>query len=268
MTIFLKDIFSIENTGDYKIHFARYNQYNQPLDAWINGEWERWQEYWPGRDDFNKPFIFSLMSFYHEPNTWLYGGIFKVIERKKNEYYRVELTNIGKNFIGRLKINYPYPDRATRPHMMPHYNKFEVKEILPEAYSGRSFPGYEDINLSFVELEGIVKAGKLDWKTALENIKGIYLIFDRKSLKKYVGSAYGENGIWSRWNSYIHTGHGGNDGIADLISNLGIEYCRENFHFALLEQRPFNIADDKIISRESYWKEVLQTRGESGLNRN
>jgi hypothetical protein len=36
----------------------------------------------------------------------------------------------------------------------------------------------------------IDKQGKADWKAALENVKGVYLIVDRSHGKMYVGSAY------------------------------------------------------------------------------
>ena len=73
-----------------------------------------------------------------------------------------------------------------------------MREILRERYSGRSFPGYEDIDLSFEELETLTKNERLDWKGAPESVKGIYLIADTITGKRYVGSAYGDFGIWSR----------------------------------------------------------------------
>ena len=36
----------------------------------------------------------------------------------------------------------------------------------------------------------------------LENIKGIYLVTDTHTGRRYVGSAYGDMGIWSRWRQY------------------------------------------------------------------
>ena len=42
MPILLKDIWSIDNLTDYKIHFARYNQRSQPLDVWLRSKTE-WQ---------------------------------------------------------------------------------------------------------------------------------------------------------------------------------------------------------------------------------
>jgi hypothetical protein len=78
------------------------------------------------------------------------------------------------------------------------YPAFAVLEILREAYSGRAFPGYEDIDLSFEELDTLVKNDRPDWKAALENTKGVYLISETGTGRRYVGSAYGDQGIWTR----------------------------------------------------------------------
>ncbi|WP_158810901.1 hypothetical protein [Beijerinckia sp. L45] len=66
------------------------------------------------------------------------------------------------------------------------------------AYSGRAFPGFDDIDLSFDELETLVRRSRPDWRAALQSMKGIYLITDTKTGRRYVCSAYGDQGIWSR----------------------------------------------------------------------
>jgi hypothetical protein len=99
--------------------------------------------------------------------------------------------------------------------------EFEVSEILKEEYTGEVFCGYENINHDFHVLENIFLTGKQDWKTALVNVKGIYLIMDKRNGKKYVGSAYGDSGIWSRWNCYIGNGHGHNDELTKIIKQNG-----------------------------------------------
>jgi hypothetical protein len=149
-----------------------------------------------------------------------------------------------------------------------HYAGFEVQELLREPYSGRSFPGYEDIDLSFEELETLVRNSRPDWKAALESVKGIYLITDTKTGRRYVGSAYSDQGVWSRWCAYVASGHGGNVELRNLVSDPNLSYCRGNFRFALLEHRPFRVPDDLILAREGFWKRILLTRGEQGLNRN
>lgn len=269
MPILLRDIWPIENLGDYKIHFARWNMHNQPLEVFARDrrEWKGWQEYRPGRDDFNRPMIFSLIQFYHEQNVWLFGGIFRVVARLSDRY-EVELTEIGANMIGRLKLNYLYRDRTTRPVMERHFHEFKVHEILPEPYSGRAFPGFEDIDLSFEELETLIRNERQDWHAALESAKGVYLVTDTNSGRRYVGSAYGDQGIWSRWRQYVESGHGGNVELARLVAEKGIAHCREHFRFALLEQRTVRTPDEAILAREAFWKRVLLTRGEKGYNRN
>ena len=182
--------------------------------------------------------------------------------------YEVKLLDTGSGFIGRLKLYSAYRDRTTRVNFENHYSEFQVQEILREPYSGRSFPGYEDIDLSFEELETLVKNDRPDWRAALENTKGVYLISDTDTGKRYVGSAYGDQGIWSRWRAYTQTGHGGNVELRALVSDPTLVYCRANFRFALLEHRPGRTPDEIIQAREAFWKRILLTRGARGLNRN
>jgi hypothetical protein len=110
---------------------ARWNGENQPLEVWVRdkGEWQGWQEYRPARDEFNRPFIFSLIQFYHEPDIWLFGGVFRVLQRHSDQY-EVELADEGAGFIGRLKLRSPYHERATRVKFENHYASLDVQEIL------------------------------------------------------------------------------------------------------------------------------------------
>lgn len=269
MTILLRDIWPISSPNDYKLHFARWNGETQPLEVWVRDkkEWQGWQEYRPKRDDFNRPFIFSLIQFYHEPDIWLFGGVFRVMQRHADRY-EVEPSDERAGFLGRLKLRLAYRERATRVKFENHYSGFEVQEILREPFSGRSFPGFESIDLSFEELEALVRHSRPDWRAALTSVKGIYLISDTGTGKRYVGSAYGDHGIWSRWSEYAATGHGGNAELRTLVSDPTLEYCRRSFRFALLEHRPVSTPDEVILGREMYWKAILGSRGEHGLNRN
>jgi group I intron endonuclease len=104
------------------------------------------------------------------------------------------------------------------------------------------------------------------WKTALSNVKGIYLITDISNGKLYVGSAYGNNAFWNRWKEYSENGHGGNIVLKKLIKIHGKVYA-DNFRFSILETRSMNAEDDSIILRENYWKHILASR-EHGYNAN
>jgi hypothetical protein len=93
------------------------------------------------------------------------------------------------------------------------------------------------------------------------------VIFDKSNGRKYVGSAYGEGGIWARWACYIGTGHGWNDELTRLVASNGIDYARKNFVFSLLEIAANTAADDYIFERETHWKRILLAR-EFGYNKN
>jgi hypothetical protein len=269
MTIRLRDIWPIAVPEALKLHFARWNGESQPLEVWARDRaaWQLWQEYRPARNDFNRPFIFALAQFYHEPDVWLFGGVYRVLARHSDRY-EVELDDEGKEFIGRLKLRLIYRERATRVKFENHYGALEVQEILREPFSGQSFPGYEDIDLSFEELETLVRNSRPDWRAPLASVKGVYLISDVITGKRYIGSAYGDQGVWSRWCEYVASGHGGNIELRALVSDPTLEYCRKAFRFALLEHRPAPTPDEVILAREAFWKRILLTRGEQGLNRN
>ena len=69
--ITLKDIWPIENPKDYKVHFGRENRWNETLDEWVSdrSRWVGWQAYRPKNNAFKRPYIFSLMDFYHEKDA-------------------------------------------------------------------------------------------------------------------------------------------------------------------------------------------------------
>jgi hypothetical protein len=273
MSIKFTEIVKIANPRDYKIHLATWNRHHQPLDIFISDkdDWKGWNEWRGEKNEFNRKYIFSLIDFYHENDTWLFGGIYEVIKRGHTKHarsYKVELTNQYSELIGRLKLQWRRIGRAKSRKMEKCLDEFYVSEILKEEFTGEIFCGYENINHDFSSIEIIVKNAKQDWKAALENIKGIYLITDKSNSKKYVGSASGSHGIWSRWASYINSGHGGNDELIKLIRKKGIEYARKNFCFALLEYRNMKTDDDIISNREKYWKDVLLSRGKYGYNKN
>lgn len=269
MTILLEDVWRLENIESFKVHFSRWNQRHEPLDVWVNDpvEFQEWQEYRPQRDAFNRPRIFSLARFYHEPDVWLFTGIYDVLDRLPDRYV-VSRASEGEAFIGRLKIHYPYRDRSVRLNFENHFAVMQVSEILREPYSGRAFPGFDAIDLSFAELEALTRNARPDWLAALTSVKGIYLITDTLTGKRYVGSAYGAEGIWSRWCGYAVSGHGGNVELRELVTDTSLDYCREALRFSLLEHRSSATPDEVVLAREAFWKRVLLTRGEFGHNRN
>ena len=136
--IMLRHIFPIEDISAYNVHFARYNGCVQPLDNWVSdrSNWVKWQGYRPARDRFKQRYIFSLMKFYHEQDIWLFGGIFEILCRYPDRRdYVVELTEVGRPFIGRLKLRLPHV-LPVRAKLGTYYDQFQVLEILREPYAG------------------------------------------------------------------------------------------------------------------------------------
>jgi hypothetical protein len=275
----LNDLFHLteDEMRKYKIHLAAYNGYEQPLDVFARDreEWKGWNEWRGGKDDFNREYIIGLIPDYHKIDKYVFGGVFKVIKRyddwQETEVgYKVELTNQFKSLIGRLVVGFSrYQGLRGRAFLLENFmDSMSIAEILENPYEGEEFPGYDNVRIDFSSLELLVQNQKTDWRIALENVKGIYLIVDKFNGKKYVGSAYGDSGIWSRWCTYINTGHGYNDELVMLIEKNGIDYARKYFQFAILELRSMKTDDDTIINRESFWKEVLLTRGIFGYNKN
>lgn len=265
----LSDLIYGSELDNCKIHLANWNGQIHPLDDFVSdrNKWKGWNEYRGRKDDFNKKFIFTLIQFYPEPDTWLFGGLFQVVARHHNRY-EVVLHRKYSNFIGRLKVHFKRSGRAKAITPSRYFHEMTVSELLREPYAGEEFPGYEDICLPFEMLEAVITQGRKDWRSALSSVKGVYLIADKKNGKKYVGSAYGATGIWSRWSCYIGNGHGHNDELTTIIKKQGKAYARKNFVFTLLEYRPMKTDDQSVIDRESFWKEALLSRGTHGYNKN
>lgn len=272
-TIPLSHILPIEELHDYKLHAARRSDDAHPLDVFVGNreDWLGWNRYWRIKNEFNRKFILSLIEFYPENGVWLFGGIFRVLARKWQngpDGYEIEEVSEYANLIGRLKIKMPTPSRGRSFLLEKHYQNMVIHEIIREPYSGAAFPGFENIIISFHELKSIVEIQKPDWKAALSGIKGVYCIHDRSNGKKYIGSAYGESGIWSRWADYAFSGHGGNIHLRSLVNEQGLSHAMNNFQIALLEYRPASTEDRIILEREGHWKRLMLSRGDYGYNGN
>lgn len=273
MTILLPQVLPVKQPSEFKLHLACYNQKDEPLDVFVRSrtEWDGWNKWRSARDDFSRDYIFSLIDFYPERETWLFGGAYKVLSRKVAigaPGYEVELLPDSAPLIGRLKVRLKRPGRAKAFNFEKHYQRIEVAEVLSTPYTGEPFPGYEAIDLTFSKMEAVHAIQRSDWKASLESVKGIYLITDDKTGKRYVGSASGDEGIWSRWACYLKTGHGNNAGLIEVIKREGLEYARQNFRFTLLEYRSMKADNKAITDRETFWKRALLTRGDYGYNQN
>jgi len=272
MPIQLSRPLPIPNPADYKVHLASWDGTDHPLDVFVRDsrEWDGWNSWRASKDDFNRAYILALIDFYPEPDVWLFGGIYRVVSRAPTNYshsYHVERVPEHDDLVGRLKIRFTRPSRARSISLEKYFEQMTVSELLKETYTGVPLPRLEWISLDFDALEGIFKTHRPDWRAVLENVKGVYVIFDKRNGKKYVGAAYGDAGVWARWNCYIETGHGGNEELTTLIAQYGLDYARQNFRITLLEFRSASTDDRVILEREQYWKEALLSRGQFGYNK-
>lgn len=256
-----------------KLHCAKYNGHVHPIDVLATDwkEWVGWNRYRPQRDEFNRQFIFSLAHDRHDPGRWLFGGVFEVTgssDVPKTRAYSLKYRDdVMGPFTRRLWINFSPSGRQVRLNMETVLDQMEVIKVEDKPYSGEPFPGLDRINHTFDVLAAAVTQNWQDWRGALQNLKGVYVIHDQKTGKSYVGSACGTDGIWSRLSQYVTSLDGGNKGLRELVGKKGPDYMKHNLRFALLEAMLPKTADDDVRARESYWKDVLLSR-QFGLNHN
>ncbi len=208
-----------------------------------------------------------IVSFIGEQGTLSrFIGVYKILSMKKLEEGRFNYEMEEEVGFEDLKerVIVDWGQAALSWHQWIA-NKKEVIEIQPGLHY-KQFTDYFDFILDFKELQEIVYNQYVDWKRMLSVTKGIYLISDTKTGKLYVGSAYGDDGIWGRWTNYVSTnGHGNNKALKELIikdSNYAV-----NFNFSILMLLPSTITSDQAIQKERLFKNKLGTNS-FGLNNN
>jgi hypothetical protein len=156
---------------------------------------------------------------------------------------------------GKLIIDWPPPERSW--WRRSHRNEMTVHAILEESALDTAIANWDELDFTWNELKLLSKR----WRDKLSEWRGIYFIFDTSDSKGYVGSAYGSNNLFGRWQGYAASGHGGN--------RLLRKRDPQNFRFTILELVSPTMNADEIIRREGSWKERLHTRKEcGGLNDN
>lgn len=189
-----------------------------------------------------------------EPENWGAGPYFK---------YDMQRVNMLKDMEERMVIDW---GKLAIKWYQKDLEK-EIIEILPQGFF-KPFPGYQDVLLSFDELTKIIQNpdANRQWQLMLSNVCGVYLILDKNNDgQQYVGSAYGKDGIWGRWSSYVATKHGNNIKLKELLSQYPEEY--KNFQFSILHVLPNSALKEEVTQLETTVKEKLGSRA-FGLNAN
>lgn len=288
--ILLKDVLDFEDLRKrfpkrrIKLRFNKYKEYDDITYNFVE---------WYKEDKDGKKFKDSLLTVWStkqkriqdneiifqfieiSPHKWLLVDVHKIISTEQTIAEAESMSEYSKYF-GRLIVdfvnrgqNWFYTDENI-------INNIQVFEITKKHYLEieEEFNGYENICKKYKELKQIIDMPI--WRNALSNVYGVYVLTDTHTGKVYVGSAYGENGIYSRWKTYLTSGYDKdevengdypNKQLKELVKKEGMKYIEENFQYSLLEIIPKTAGKEKALQRESFWKNVLKSR-EFGYNDN
>lgn len=273
--IHLNDLlqFKQEELGNIKIKFNQWNGSDDPMELYqnnpdiVNSQWLFWRS--ERRYFYVGQLAVCLLKL--SGDSWLLTTI-KKVTKELDVYnginYEGEELEKYKPYFGRVIIKYHKTIQQQGRYYGEICDELEVQQILPAAFDGDDFPGYDKVRMSYNQLEIVLNRGKRDWIAALENQKAVYLITDKSNGKLYVGSATSNDGmLLQRWRSYIANGHGGNKELVELVKNNGFDHIKQNFQYSILENYNAKVDDHVILERESWWKETLQTRA-FGYNSN
>ena len=203
-------------------------------------------------------------------NRFLFVTAGKITEVPINNTCKYEPLTQYDGLIGRLIVEINKGNTFSRYvfRMTKYINEAKVIEVLPKEYEQLSFKGYDEVFLTYDQLKLIIESNRfVGYKTALQAVKGVYVLTDTNNGKLYIGSAYGVDGIAQRWINYLNTKTGGNKELIRLYNEKGDNYFSKNFTFGLLEFFGSNTDTSKIINREQHWKQILGTN-KNGYNDN
>lgn len=242
-------------------------------DDWF--EMNEWKTKQSNNNLNNAEYLIAMAQYYpYGPEYFIFGGVYKVekvIPEVFNQRgYRLIPTGLYKEYEKRLIIKLSKPigrDIYNRLYTSIEALEPEVYEVAPRTKLGH-FPGYNNVSLKHEDLVRIIKNDEAQWKQALSNVKGIYVITDTNNGQLYIGSASGNTeGIWQRWSSYADTSNltGGNKSFIDIKGSFGNDYITKCFKYSIIEIFDSKTKREVILQREQYWMKVLETK-KFGMN--
>jgi hypothetical protein len=168
------------------------------------------------------------------------------------DLYELQLHGALNDLAGTLYVDWGLGTRAWVQRAKDQ-NKPVVE--IRTSFKEEEFPGFNQFIKSLSEIQMLPRS----WVEALRKTKGVYLLSCPKTKEQYVGSATGEDGLWGRWQSYVKSGHGGNEGLKSREPS--------DYRVSILETASSQASDDEILKLEQLWKAKLQSK-EMGLNKN
>ena len=199
-----------------------------------------------------------------------FAGVYQVFgkdfKNKDKIFVEVRVLDVFRQFGGRVLVDWGV--MAAQRWLQWFKNDKNIIQI-DEGIIRMMIPfkTYNDVLLDFKELKNIVDTDNAEWREKLKAVNGIYGISDKSNGRLYVGSAYGEEGIWGRWKDYAETkGHGNNDMLVDIIKQ-NPDYAWDNLQWFILETFSLDVTDAYAVERENLYKLKLCTR-RFGYNKN
>jgi hypothetical protein len=283
MIIGLLDILKLagfKTTQPTKLVRHQHRQY--PIQEVRRHDWLELYQSYQGKPKFHD--VSQIVSFYGLSGTRAgFYGVYKVLghspagkgpilpacewsqqwKRDSEFFYELTLDRRFTDLRDRLIID-------GGPGTQAWCQRLDNKPVLEILEPGRKLPPFDDFlefSLTYPQLNDLFEHEEAhrDWRASLSAVAGIYLILAQTSGNLYVGSAYGESGIWGRWRKYTTSGDGGNVQLRKLIRKD--RSYPEQFRFSVLQILPKTMARDQVLQRETKYKEKLGTRA-VGLNSN
>ncbi len=245
----------------YKIHCAT-GKNDSPLQAFFEGRFKAWQEY-QNQQNFKCDQIISLVHL--KEDKWLFVGIYRVLGVKQREdgdkswfeYGTKQMEGLD-HLVGRVIVQFRKRFSASYLIGRKHIDKLLVSGIRDKRMVVADFTGYNAVNVSYRILRTVVRKNIPQWKDALSNVGGVYLVADTQTGKLFVGSTVTGDSIWHQWVSFAINGHGDIKSLRRLLSSKIGDY-QFNFRFSILEICDLNCSRDYILAREEHWKLALQS---------
>jgi hypothetical protein len=246
------------------------------LEAWLKSNKDKrdvsfsyWSNYGKQKNFHIGNLVFGFVKI--SGNRYLLITVGRITNVPDNDFCSFDPLQEYKGFLGRLIIELDKGNTYARYvfNLSTYIESCEVVQILQSEYGSTPFPGFENMNLDYVTLR--LNIDYDEWKYPLSYVKGIYMIFDISNGKKYIGSAYGAQGIYGRWKEYLENGYDEseeesgiyypNKQLKQIVNDpsRGINYIKNNFIYSILEVLPTSYSNEKVIEREKHWKMVMHT---------
>jgi hypothetical protein len=179
--------------------------------------------------------------------------------RESIEFFDLQRLDFYQSWCGKLIVDWPPPERSW--WRRSERNTMPISAILEESSFVSTIPRWDAVNLDWRQLGALPTS----WQIAMSQWRAIYFIHDISDGKGYVGSAFGEENLLGRWNSYwgggnLDRAHGGNK----LLKGRN----PENFRYSILEVLSPSLPKSDVERIEASWKVRLHTRAPNGLNDN